>query len=392
MQKAIKLVSDTIDRKDLKALSDWMLQSETPQLTKGPLTIEFEKNWSEWLGVKHTTYVNSGSSAILLALAALKETNRLRNEKVVVPALSWVTDVSSIMQLGMTPILCDCNNEDLSLDLDDLEKIFIEANPSVMILVSVLGLVPDMNSVVKLCKKYGVYLIEDVCESMGSSYNGNKLGTFGDISLFSLYYGHHISTIEGGLICTDNEELNTIIRSMRSHGWDRDWNDKTKREYRDLYDISEFDSMYTFYYPGYNLRSTDLQAFIGLRQIGKIDEFSKLRSYNFTIYQELLSEYNELDIEYRENTFISNFAYPMVHAKREEIITALREKNIEVRPLIAGNMANKPFWKMKYGNRDDYFFNCVEIDKCGFYLPNHQGLIREDIEFICSIIIKYAKS
>jgi len=392
MQKAIKLVSDTIDKKDLKALSDWMLQSETPQLTKGPLTIEFEKNWSEWLGVKHTTFVNSGSSAILLALAALKETNRLRNEKVVVPALSWVTDVSSVMQLGMTPILCDCNNEDLSLDLDDLERIFIESNPSIMILVSVLGLVPDMNGVVKLCKKYGVYLIEDVCESVGSSYKGNKLGTFGDISLFSLYYGHHISTIEGGLICTNNEELNTIIRSMRSHGWDRDWNDKTKREYKDLYDISEFDSMYTFYYPGYNLRSTDLQAFIGLRQIGKIDEFSKLRSYNFKIYQELLSEYNELDIEYREDTFISNFAYPMVHANREKIITALREKNIEVRPLIAGNMANKPFWKMKYGDRDDYFFNCVDIDKCGFYLPNHQGLIREDIEFICSIIIKHAKS
>ena len=392
MQKAIKLVSDTIDKKDLKALSDWMLQSETPQLTKGPLTIEFEKRWSEWLGVKHTTYVNSGSSAILLALAALKETNRLRNKKVVVPALSWLTDVSSVMQLEMDPILCDCNYEDLSLDLEDLEEIFKEERPSIMILVSVLGLVPNMNDVVKLCKKYGVYLIEDVCESMGSSYKGNKLGTFGDISLFSLYYGHHISTIEGGLICTNNEELNTIIRSMRSHGWDRDWNDKTKREYRDLHEISEFDSMYTFYYPGYNLRSTDLQAFIGLRQIGKIDEFAKLRSHNFEIYQELLSEHNELHIVYREDSFISNFAYPMVHPNREEIITALKENNIEVRPLIAGNMANKPFWKMKYGDRNDFLFNCSEIDRCGFYLPNHQGLSREDIEFICSIIIKHAKS
>jgi CDP-6-deoxy-D-xylo-4-hexulose-3-dehydrase len=182
MQKAIKLVSDTIDKKDLKALSDWMLQSETPQLTKGPLTIEFEKNWSEWLGVKHTTYVNSGSSAILLALAALKETNRLRNKKVVVPALSWLTDVSSVMQLGMDPILCDCNYYDLSLDLEDLEEIFKEERPSIMILVSVLGLVPDMNAIVKLCKKYGVYLNEDVCESMGSSYIENKLGTFGDIT------------------------------------------------------------------------------------------------------------------------------------------------------------------------------------------------------------------
>jgi CDP-6-deoxy-D-xylo-4-hexulose-3-dehydrase len=392
MQKPIKLVSDTIDKKDLKALSDWMLQSETPQLTKGPLTIEFEKDWSEWLGVKHTTYVNSGSSAILLALAALKETNRLRNEKVVVPALSWLTDVSSVMQLGMDPILCDCNYEDLSLDLNDLEEIFKEENPSVMILVSVLGLVPDMNSIVKLCKKYGVYLIEDVCESMGSSYKGNKLGTFGDISLFSLYYGHHISTIEGGLICTNNEELNTIIRSMRSHGWDRDWNDKTKKEYRDLHDISEFDSMYTFYYPGYNLRSTDLQAFIGLRQIQKIDKFSEIRSDNFKIYQELLSGINELDIVYREDSFISNFAYPMVHEKREEIISALKENHIEVRPLIAGNMANKPFWKMKYGDRNDFFFNCVNIDGYGFYLPNHQGLNREDIEFICSIISNIVNS
>ncbi len=392
MQKAIKLVSDTIDKKDLKALSDWMLQSETPQLTKGPLTIEFEKSWSEWLGVKHTTYVNSGSSAILLALAALKETNRLRNEKVVVPALSWLTDVSSVMQLGMDPILCDCNSEDLSLDLYDLEEIFKEENPSIMILVSVLGLVPNMNEVVKLCKKYGVYLIEDVCESMGSSYKGNKLGTFGDISLFSLYYGHHISTIEGGLICTNNEELNTIIRSMRSHGWDRDWNDKTKKEYRDLHDISEFDSMYTFYYPGYNLRSTDLQAFIGLRQIQKIDKFSEIRSDNFKIYQEILSDHNDLDIVYREDSFISNFAYPMVHEKREEIIAALKKNHVEVRPLIAGNMANKPFWKMKYGDRNDFFFNCSEIDVHGFYLPNHQGLTREDIEFICSIILNNVNS
>jgi len=392
MQKPIKLVSDTIDKKDLKALSDWMLQSETPQLTKGPLTIEFEKDWSEWLGVKHTTYVNSGSSAILLALAALKETNRLRNEKVVVPALSWLTDVSSVMQLGMDPILCDCNSEDLSLDLNDLEEIFKEENPSIMILVSVLGLVPNMNEIVKLCKKYGVYLIEDVCESMGSSYKGNKLGTFGDISLFSLYYGHHISTIEGGLICTNNEELNTIIRSMRSHGWDRDWNVKTKKEYRDLHDISEFDSMYTFYYPGYNLRSTDLQAFIGLRQIQKIDKFSEIRSDNFKIYQEILSDHNDLDIVYREDSFISNFAYPMVHEKREEIIAALKKNHVEVRPLIAGNMANKPFWKMKYGDRNDFFFNCSEIDVHGFYLPNHQGLTREDIEFICSIILNNVNS
>lgn len=388
MKKPIKLVSDTIDKKDLKALSEWILQSETPQLTKGPLTIEFEKKWSEWLGVKHTTYVNSGSSAILLALAALKETNRLRNKKVVVPALSWLTDVSSVIQLGMKPILCDCNTEDLSVDLDELEDLFISEKPSVFILVSVLGLVPDMNSIVKLCKKYGVYLIEDVCESMGSKYNDKLLGTFGDISLFSLYYGHHISTIEGGLICTNNEELDTIIRSMRSHGWDRDWKPETKKKYQETYEISDFDSMYTFYYPGYNLRSTDLQAFIGLRQIEKINGFSEIRNKNFEMYQSKLARINELQLD--DDQFISNFAYPVVNVNRDEIVEALRRENIEVRPLIAGSMAKKPFWTDRYG--EEYLANADRINDFGFYLPNHQGLTEEDIDRICKIVIEFGSS
>lgn len=393
MQKPIKLVSDTIDKKDLKALSDWMLQSETPQLTKGPLTIEFEKKWSDWLGVKHTTFVNSGSSAILLALAALKETNRLRNDKVVVPSLSWLTDVSSVIQLGMDPHLCDCNLNDLSVDTQHLETIFQEEQPSIMILVSVLGLVPNMSEIVKLCKQYGVYLIEDVCESMGSKFNDRKLGTFGDISLFSMYYGHHISTIEGGLICTNNDELDTIIRSMRSHGWDRDWNKETKKKYQELYGISDFDSMYTFYYPGYNLRATDLQAFIGLRQVEKIDTFSVIRHDNFLTYKDLLKDVNQLSLSHHFDDYEryeSNFAFPMVNRNRMKIVEALKEANIEVRPLIAGSMAKKPFWTDRYDD-DTFLPNCDLINEYGFYLPNHQGLTIKDIQYICSIVLKYAK-
>jgi CDP-6-deoxy-D-xylo-4-hexulose-3-dehydrase len=388
MQKPIKLVSDTIDKSDLKALSDWLLQDETPQLTKGPLTIQFENEWSNWLGVKHTTFVNSGSSAILLSLAALKETNRLRNNKVAVPTLSWLTDVSSIMQCGMEPLLLDCNMEDLSIDLNWLDEYFEEEKPAVLILVSVLGLVPNMNEIVRLCKKHGVYLIEDVCESMGSKYKGQKLGTFGDISLFSMYYGHHISSIEGGLICTDNEELDTIIRSMRSHGWDRDWSNEKKLEYRKLHDISEFDAMYTFYYPGYNLRSTDLQAFIGLRQIKKIDKFAEIRYENFLEYERNLLEVNELNLQYQEN-FISNFAYPMVNENRDKIVQALKDDKIEVRPLIAGSMANKPFWKMKYD--EQHFYNANRIDQFGFYLPNHQGLTEKEIRRISEIVRYHSK-
>lgn len=380
--KEIKLVSDTIDKNDIQRLTAWLSGEQIPRLTKGPVTIEFENKWSSYLGVKHTTYVNSGSSAILLALAALKQTG-LKNEKVVVPTLSWLTDISSVMQLGMQPILCDCNLTDLSVDLGHLENIFIKEQPSVLILVSVLGLVPHMDKVLELCKKHNVLLIEDVCESMGSEYNGKKLGTFGDISLFSLYYGHHLSTIEGGLICTNNEKLYYIINSMRSHGWDRDWPKEVQEQYRKEYQVSDFDALYTFYYPGFNLRATDLQAYIGLTQIDKLNKFSKIRNNNFQIYNKLLTK-SLLKVRNDEQNFVSNFAYPYVSNNRNKIVKALIENNIEVRPLIAGSLGRKPFWYKTYGIT--VLPNADLINEKGFYIPNHQDLTEQDISRICEII------
>ena len=186
--KPIKLVSDTIDREDICGLVNWLNQPEIPQLTKGPITKEYESKFSDWLGTKHSVFVNSGSSAILLGLAALKFGGKLKNNKIVVPDLSWATDVSSPLMLGLDPILIDANEQDLSVDLDRLEWIFKRQNPSAFILVSVLGLVPDMDKIVELCETYDVLLIEDVCESMGSEYKGKKLGTFGIMSFYSTYF------------------------------------------------------------------------------------------------------------------------------------------------------------------------------------------------------------
>ena len=386
-QKEIKLVSDTIDKNDIKRLVDWLSSSEIPRLTKGPITIDFESKWSSYIGVSHTTYVNSGSSAILLALAALKQRG-LKNEKVVVPTLSWLTDVSSVMQLGMTPILCDCNLQDLSVDTQHLQNIFIEEKPAVLILVSVLGLVPDMDKIVQLCKEHDVLLIEDACESMGSTYNNKFLGTFGDVSLFSLYYGHHLSTIEGGLICTNDQELHYIISSMRSHGWDRDWPSAVQSEYRQKYQVSEFDALYTFYYPGFNFRSTDLQAYIGLTQIDKLQNFSKKRFENYQRYMASLP-HNELKLVNLNRNFVSNFAYPYLSKKRNEIVSRLRKSNVEVRPLIAGSMAKKPFWTNAYGIQN--FVNADVINDRGFYLPNHQDLSDADIDYVCNIINEVEK-
>jgi CDP-6-deoxy-D-xylo-4-hexulose-3-dehydrase len=239
-----------------------------------------------------------------------------------------------------------------------------------------------MKLVVDLCNKYNVILLEDVCESMGSKYNQQYLGSFGFASVFSTYFGHHISTIEGGFINTNDEEFYNALLMIRSHGWDRDLNNEKKTELRERYNISNFDSLYTFYVPGLNLRSTDLQAFIGLRAIDKLDEYSRIRNENFNTYFSKIKN-NDLKLKVNERDYISNFAYPVVTKDRDLIVQTFQENNIEVRPLIAGNIANKPFWYNKYGHHE--FQNANIIDKYGFYVPNHQSLTYKNIELISNI-------
>jgi len=381
-----KLVSDTINRDDINALIEWLQQDPIPRLTKGDLTAELEEKWAKKIGTKYSVYVNSGSSAILLALAALNESDRLKNNKIVIPALSWATDVSSPMLLGLDPIMCDCNLEDLSCNLKELESIFKQNNPAALILVSPLGLVPRMKEVVELCKKYDVKLLEDVCESMGSKYNNKYLGSFGFASFFSMYFGHHLSTIEGGFINTNDEDFYHMLLMMRSHGWDRDLPKWKQDELRKEYNCNKFDALYNFYVPGFNLRATDLQAFIGLRAIDKLDSYVVKRTSNFNTYQSHIRN-NKLNLDnYTYNT-ISNFAIPIVHKQRDNIVKDLISADIEVRPLIAGNMASKPMWKEKY--KVPKLPNAELIEKYGFYVPNHQDLTLQEILQITDIINSY---
>lgn len=382
----LKLVNDTISKDDIKALTEWLLQENTPQLTKGVLTRELEKKWADKIGTKYSIYVNSGSSAILLTLSALKQSGKLRNNKVVVSSLSWHTDVSSPMLLGMQTILTDCNLTDLSCDLNHLEKIFIQQKPAILILVSVLGLVPNMDKILDLCKKHDVILLEDACESAGSQYKETKLGNFGLASFFSFYYGHHLSTIEGGFINTNDRELAALLLSIRNHGWDRDLEESEKEKLRSEWNIGEFESLYKFYYQGFNCRATDLQAFIGLRQIERLEDFTKKRMQNFEIYRNNIT-CNELTLEAKETDIVSNFAFPVINKNRTTIIEKLKESQIEVRPLIAGSMANQPFWIKKYGELK--LANCDVVDKYGFYIPNNQTITVQEIMQICNIVNKY---
>ena len=376
------LVKDTIRDSDIDSLCEWL--KTYPRLSKGPLTPVFEDKWSKWLGSKYSVYVNSGSSANLLILSALVETGRIsRDAKVVVPAVSWATDLAPVMQLGLSPVLCDCNMEDLSIDLEQFEKVCQVERPQAIIFVSVLGLVPDMERLTSICERYGVILIEDTCESFGSEYQGKKLGTFGLASTFSLYFGHHLSTIEGGIVSTDDTDLYNALLSIRSHGWMRDCESEYALKKHKEWQTEEFNSCYTFYYPGFNLRSTDLQAHIGIRQMDYADTVNRTREQNFRYYLQSISDEIWKPM-YREGCFVSNFCYPLVVDNRQTVCDHLERNGIETRPLIAGSMSSQPFYVQRYG--ESLMPNADRVHKNGLYIPNNHAMTPQQVGFISSVV------
>jgi CDP-6-deoxy-D-xylo-4-hexulose-3-dehydrase len=377
----IKLVKDTIDFNDIKKLISWL--EKNPKLTKGDYTIKFEKEWSKWLGIKYSVFVNSGSSANLAAIYSLILSGKLKNNKIVVPAVSWVTTVTPAIQLGLEPIMCDCDKDNLGLDVNHLKQIIKEENPSAIILVHVLGYPNHMTKIIELCKEHDILLIEDTCESIGSSYNNKKLGTFGDLSTFSFYFGHHMSTIEGGMISTNDEDLYHILLSIRSHGWDRDLPIKKQEELRKKYQVNDFRALYTFYYPGFNLRATDLQAFIGLGQLDKLDMIVENRNKNFLRYKNEIKN-NFWSITEPNGSFVSNFSYPIITKNIENLVKALNDNNIECRPLICGSINEHPFWYERYGHKKLPISKTVH--EYGLYIPNNHQMTEEEIDKVIKIV------
>ena len=380
----ITLVQDTIDNKDIDGLIEWL--KTYPRLTKGEYNLKFEKKFAEYLGREYAIFCNSGSSANLLMLSVLQQGGYLKNKKIVVPSVAWSTDLAPVIQLGLEPILCDSNLEDLSIDLESLEKILKEDSPSALMFVSILGLVPNMPKVVELCEKYNVILLEDTCESMGCEYKGKKLGTYGLMSTFSTYFGHHISTIEGGIITTDDKQIYEMLLSIRSHGWDRDMSDETKKKLQKDWNVSEFNSLYTFYFSGFNLRSTDLQAFIGVNQIDKLDDWGLKRQDNLYRYQDKVKN-DYWKPKTADDSLTSNFAYPIVHKKRDKIVEELINNEVEVRPMVCGSMGTQPFYVKQYGELR--LPKVTIIDRYGFYVPNNPKLTTDDIDFISTIINRF---
>lgn len=373
--KAYPLVQDTISKNEIASLSKWLLKGE--RLTKGELTLEFENKFSKYINRKYSLFVNSGSSANLLMLSALLQTNRLSNKKAIVAGVSWSTTVAPFIQNNFDTRLCDCSNKDLGIDIDNFEYLCKKHKPSVAMIVNVLGHSNRIKEIKKLCKKYNIILLEDSCEALGTDLYGKKLGTAGLASSFSFYYGHHISTIEGGMVVTDDNELYNIMLSIRSHGWSRDLNKVYRNKLMKENHVDEFRNLYTFYYPGYNFRSSDLNAFLGNTQLKKIDKISKVRNDNFYYYKENLSNFW---CQTSLSNFVSSFAYGTLVENRLEVYRYLKSFNIETRPLICGNIGRHPFWIKKYGASE--LKNADVVHDYGLYLPNNFNLKKKDVDYI----------
>ena len=379
------LAEDTIDNQDIDNLIGWL--KTYPRLTKGKVTLEFEAKWSRWLGTQHSVFCNSGSSANLLMYYALLLSGKLKNKKVIVPSVGWVTSVAPAIQFGFEPIMCEADKDTFGLDLEHLESLLQQHQPSTVLMVQVLGVPHKMKELMALKEKYGFYLLEDACAAIGASYRGRKVGTFGDMASFSAYFGHQFSTIEGGLVSTNNKQFNDLLLMLRSHGWSKDLDPQTHRDYIQKYNIDDFHSPFVFFEPGFNVRATDLNAFIGLGQVDKLDWIISRRQENHARYKKHLGDKLIIQRCDPESTIcsISFGALAQNTEQRKSIVAALIENGVETRIFSAGNLGLHPFWYNRYGKAS--FPMADKIHYCGFFLPNNPSLKLEDIDTIANVVL-----
>ncbi|MDO8461995.1 MAG: DegT/DnrJ/EryC1/StrS family aminotransferase, partial [Deltaproteobacteria bacterium] len=274
------------------------------------------------------------------------------------------------------------------LDLNHLEELLKKPEPSTVLLVQVLGVPHKMNELMALKKKYGFILLEDACAAIGASYRGKKVGTFGDMASFSAYFGHQFSTIEGGLVSTSDKGYSDLLRMLRSHGRSKDLDAQTHQDYIKKYEIDDFHSPFVFFEPGFNVRSTDLQAFIGLGQVDKLDWIVSRRQENHSRYKKHLGEKLTIQKSDPESTIcsISFGALASSTEQRRSIVDALVKNGVETRIFSAGNLGLHPFWYNRYGKTS--FPMADRIHYCGFFLPNNPSLTPEAIDSISQVVLK----
>jgi len=379
-----KLQENILELSDINKLIEFIKSAD--RFTQFEKVKLFEKEWSKWQCCDYSTFVNSGSSADLIMLDAIKEYYRIEdNSEVIVPAATWATNITSVIQAKMKPVFVDINLKDLSFDYDAIEKV-ITTKTKIILITHLIGIPADITKIKSIAEKNNLIILEDCCESHGATFDVKKVGNFGIASTFSFYWGHHMTTIEGGMICTNNEELNDLFILKRSHGLAREL-DKSKHEkYKDQFPDIDFN--FLFLTQGYNVRNTEFHAMIGIEQLPHLDSYINTRNKNYHLFLEILVSIKE-KLYIPKDEGISSFCFPFIFKDKndkENLQKKLFENKVESRPIISGNLLRQPCFK-KYGNYLD-FNNAEILHKNGFYIGNNQFVNAERLNILSCIMEK----
>ncbi|MBI4242395.1 MAG: DegT/DnrJ/EryC1/StrS family aminotransferase [Candidatus Rokubacteria bacterium] len=383
----IKLIKSTFynEADTKKELVDFILKNE--QLSFGAECMKFEKNFAAWQGRRDAVFVNSGSSANLALVQALLNFGRLKpGDAVGFSALTWSTNIMPLVQLGLVPVSIDVTLETLNVSSATLAAAVDTTPIKALFLTNLLGFCDDMDGIRRLCRERGILLLEDNCEGLGTVYRGTKLGNFGLAATFSFFVGHHLSTIEGGAIATDDLELATMLRIVRAHGWDRNLAQEERDGIRRIYRVDPFYAKYTFYDLAFNIRPMEIQAFLGNSELRHADEIVKKRDENFKRFAAAIYSQTGryLPIRFDHLDLVSNFAVPVVCASasiRDKLVTRC-EGRIETRPIVGGDMTRQPFF-VKYlpiVPRATGMTNAALVHQNGLYFGNNPQLTEDEIE------------
>jgi CDP-4-dehydro-6-deoxyglucose reductase, E1 len=367
-------------------------------VSMGKKVKHFEEMFAHYLGSKHAVMVNSGSSANLLAMSVL--TNSMisesvpRGSEVITPAVTWVTTVYPIVNTGCVPVLVDVDLDSYNMNPDAVRNAMTSKTKAI-VPVHLLGNPCEIDVIGELAKKNDLFVLEDACESTGADFRGRKVGTFGDMGTFSFYMSHHISTIEGGMVVTDNDEMCECLKAMRAFGWVRDLSNAKKyaEENRAI------DPRFLFLTQGFNFRPTELQGAFGMHQIGKLERFIELRRRNASYWTKRLAGYRDALVLPREAKEARHvyFGYPITIRSgagfgRGEMTSNLERKGIETRPIMAGNIAEQPVAKRMPCRVDGELRNSELIMRNSFFFGNHNGIGPAQREFVADSIVEFLDS
>jgi CDP-6-deoxy-D-xylo-4-hexulose-3-dehydrase len=381
------LMHNNFNKEDLNKASNFLKKSNI--LTQSKYVSEFEKKWSRWLGTKYSVFVNSGSSANFLTMLCVKIVYGEKGE-IIVPALTWISDIVSVISNGFKPIFVDINLNNLSmLEEDVLSKINKETKA--VFITHAQGFNGLTDNLLKILKKKKILLIEDVCESHGATFKNKKLGTFGKISNFSFYYAHHMSTIEGGMICTNDKKIFEVARMLRSHGMVRE-SGNAVYEKKIIKKYPELSPKFIFLYPGFNMRNNEISAVIGINQLKRLNSNNIKRKKNFLYFLKNLdpkiykTDYNTIGN--------SNYALPLILKKpsitnRNILEKIMKINRIEFRRGNAGggNQLRQPYLRPYIKNINlNNFKNVEHVHFFGYYIGNYPTLEKKKIFKICELL------